>query len=226
MRNEENETSLLPANLKLASKSWIWRNILSPLSSEDNVFSQNIRLFLGKGNIIKFWSDVWIGLSPLKDVFPRIFVLATDKCGVVADFESEVNGGWQWKIVLRRRLFDWEKVIWDQFLEVLSFVKPVLNLEDSVRWAASANGFYTPKPYCDIVSFDGMKLVWPNFAPPKVEAFMWRLVHGRIPTRDELFKRGVGNRFCDSGGHSISHPVLDVFLFSSSFSQGLAIVLL
>ncbi|KAL4282916.1 hypothetical protein GQ457_16G008630 [Hibiscus cannabinus] len=50
-RYEEKDGSLLPANLKMANKSWIWRNIISPLSEDDNLFKLNIRLTVGNGKI-------------------------------------------------------------------------------------------------------------------------------------------------------------------------------
>ncbi|KAK8612511.1 hypothetical protein V6N13_092624 [Hibiscus sabdariffa] len=34
-------------------------------------------------------------------------------------------------------------------------------------------------------------LVWNNIAPPKVVAFVWKAVHGRIQTRLELSKRNI-----------------------------------
>ncbi|KAL4367931.1 hypothetical protein GQ457_05G027970 [Hibiscus cannabinus] len=34
------------------------------------------------------------------------------------------------------------------------------------------------------------KFVWTNLAPPKVEAFVWKLMHGHVPTKVELAKRG------------------------------------
>ncbi|KAL4291067.1 hypothetical protein GQ457_14G002890 [Hibiscus cannabinus] len=39
---EENDRTLLPLNRKTKNKSWIWQNIISPLSKEDDLFTQNI----------------------------------------------------------------------------------------------------------------------------------------------------------------------------------------
>ncbi|KAL4384774.1 hypothetical protein GQ457_15G024410 [Hibiscus cannabinus] len=51
-RYEEKNGSLLPANLKMANKSWIWRNIIAPLPEDDNLFKLNIRLTVGNGKYI------------------------------------------------------------------------------------------------------------------------------------------------------------------------------
>ncbi|KAK8544945.1 hypothetical protein V6N12_025804 [Hibiscus sabdariffa] len=35
------------------------------------------------------------------------------------------------------------------------------------------------------------KVVWIGLAPPKVEAFVWLILHNRAPVKVELLKRGV-----------------------------------
>ncbi|KAE8693020.1 hypothetical protein F3Y22_tig00110819pilonHSYRG00174 [Hibiscus syriacus] len=66
---------------------------------------------------------------------------------------------------------------------------------DCIRWCGSSSGWLKPKDFCNgsgnfNAEFNGIwKLAWSNLAPPKVEAFARRAVHGRIPTRIELSKR-------------------------------------
>ncbi|KAK8665844.1 hypothetical protein V6N13_006002 [Hibiscus sabdariffa] len=51
------------------------------------------------------------------------------------------------------------------------------------------------------------KFVWPNLAPPRVEAFVWRAVHGKV----EVSKRGCSNLnslacpLCNEVDETVSH---------------------
>ncbi|KAK8665826.1 hypothetical protein V6N13_005984 [Hibiscus sabdariffa] len=54
---------------------------------------------------------------------------------------------------------------------------------------------------------DVWKFVWPNLAPPRVEAFVWRAVHGKV----EVSKRGCSNLnslacpLCNEVDETVSH---------------------
>ncbi|KAK8648294.1 hypothetical protein V6N13_129052 [Hibiscus sabdariffa] len=45
--------------------------------------------------------------------------------------------------------------------------------------------------------------VWSKLIPFKVAVFVWKALHGRIPTRDELSKRGIQNIVSILFNHSI-----------------------
>ncbi|KAK8618011.1 hypothetical protein V6N13_080910 [Hibiscus sabdariffa] len=79
---------------------------------------------------------------PLKEAYPRIFAIASCKAGVIADFGSLVDGVWHWNISLPRSLFDWKKVVWDDFDSVIQGVMPGRFDNDSLRWVGNTNGFY------------------------------------------------------------------------------------
>ncbi|GMJ01970.1 hypothetical protein like AT4G29090 [Hibiscus trionum] len=196
---KESEDALIPRKVTSGRKYWVWKNIVSPLANPSSVVSQNLHLLVGNGENIQFWSDVWAGSAPLKDSFPRIYNLAIEKSGPIAKFGRFVNEVWSWEICLRRELFECEKVVWAEFIPTLECGTPGRFLCDGVRWKGVANGIYSVKNYCEIlndcnrVEDEVWAHVWSNSAPPKVEAFMWRMVHERLPTRCELAKRGVGD---------------------------------
>ncbi|OMO79278.1 hypothetical protein CCACVL1_13790 [Corchorus capsularis] len=73
-------------------KKWVWRfgNERNSLWRMCNLIlllyiSYGMTIIVGDGKNIKFWSDHWIGDSPLKLIFPRIFSLAVDKDARIAD---------------------------------------------------------------------------------------------------------------------------------------------
>ncbi|KAK8663773.1 hypothetical protein V6N13_083578 [Hibiscus sabdariffa] len=171
----------------------------------------------GERPLLPSTKDVWIGNIPLKTAYPRIHALALLKEGVISDFGSLENGGWRWNITLRRRLFDWEVQLWNDFANLLNSVASGSYSVDSLRWAANSNSFYSPKSFCILAknanngSDDLWRLVWANVAPPKAEVFLWRLLLGKIPIMVELAKRGVLHRgsigcpLFSSGNESINH---------------------
>ncbi|XVE66643.1 hypothetical protein DITRI_Ditri08aG0094800 [Diplodiscus trichospermus] len=57
----------------------------------------------------------WIPGIVLTFKFPRIYTLATNKDGRVADFGVFLDDTWKWTVNLRRNLFDWEQKQWEQF---------------------------------------------------------------------------------------------------------------
>jgi hypothetical protein len=71
------------------------------------------------------------------------------------------------------------------------------------------------------------KALWNCLAPSKVLCFSWKVLHNRVATRDNLFRRGIihqeGDRMCmlcDSGVESIVHLFVycDVSLWGRVFS--------
>jgi hypothetical protein len=76
----------------------------------------------------------------------------------------------------------------------------------------------------DISAF---KALWNCPAPSKVLCFSWKVLHNRVATRDNLFRRGIihqeGDRMCmlcDSGVESVVHLFVycDVSLWGRVFS--------
>ena len=52
---------------------------------------------VGRGEKVKFWSDVWVGEQPLVNQFPRIFLNSTQKDDLVIHMGEWVEREWRWK---------------------------------------------------------------------------------------------------------------------------------
>ncbi|KAL4347618.1 hypothetical protein GQ457_17G007830 [Hibiscus cannabinus] len=189
--------NLIPEVREGKRGSWLWKNITSPLLNREDLFTKHIRFGIGNGEYIDFWGDFWTEVPSLKVAFPRIFALALKKRGKVNEFGVLGNNGWEWKIELRRVLFDWEYNIWEEFLSILNKAVCGSRMFDRIRWVGNSNGTYSTRAFCEVSSETGVdevniwKEIWVNLAPPKVEAFIWKVMHQRIPTKVELAKRGV-----------------------------------
>lgn len=72
-------------------------------------FEENVRRVVGDGRNTLFWYDTWIGDTPLRLRFPRLFELVVEKESRVRKMRQlgwEANGRvWVW----RRLLFAWEE---------------------------------------------------------------------------------------------------------------------
>ena len=113
--------------------SKLWTNITRPLWYQENQIgvSSDSGYCLGDGRNIRFWWDEWIDRVVLKRAFPQIFALSVNKEGKVRDFGSWINNYWSWKIILKRRLFDWELYQWSDICEILKRSIVCDNLKDS-----------------------------------------------------------------------------------------------
>ncbi|XVF83559.1 hypothetical protein PTKIN_Ptkin16aG0498800 [Pterospermum kingtungense] len=79
------------------------------------------------------------------------------------------------------------------------------------------SGSYSPKAFCfdhlraSNSIFSSWKLVWSGLAPPKVGAFCWQLLKGKIAVKDNLVSKNILQHsetfcsFCGHPGESVNH---------------------
>ncbi|KAK3219657.1 hypothetical protein Dsin_013627 [Dipteronia sinensis] len=108
--------------LDSGSLYWNWKGTHHPsfftkaiasLYKENNravwMLKQGTKVIIGDEARASFWKDISIESSDLQESFPCIYVLATLKEGVVADFGQWEGEEWKWSIPLRRKVFGWEQ---------------------------------------------------------------------------------------------------------------------
>lgn len=139
---------------------------------------------MGTGENIYFWTDNWLA-EPLVDLLQIDPLFHADFIGSVADVI--VDGGW------------------DISVEVLatpgvaarlgSIVLPRTHLPDSLVWPHSADGKLTAKlaftflkPVDTIIPWASM--IWKTCIPSSHSFIFWRLIHGKVPTDENLCTRG------------------------------------
>ncbi|XVF49360.1 hypothetical protein PTKIN_Ptkin04bG0005400 [Pterospermum kingtungense] len=91
-----------------------------------------IGYILGDGKKILFWHHEWIHGVVLKFRFPRLFAMAVNKDATVFKSGIFFDGEWQWNIIFRRRLFNWEVELWNSFWELLGGYSICTTLKDSI----------------------------------------------------------------------------------------------
>ncbi|PNY11107.1 receptor-like kinase [Trifolium pratense] len=95
-----------------------------------------VRKKLGNGHNTSFWHDKWIGVIPLKNVYPRLFSVSVDKDSSVAESgRLDLDGDrWIWHWCWRRQLFNWEEALADELKDTLDGVGPTKEGNDKWVW--------------------------------------------------------------------------------------------
>ncbi|RVX17821.1 Mitochondrial import inner membrane translocase subunit PAM16 like 2 [Vitis vinifera] len=97
-------------------------------------FFLRTRIHIGNGRRTRFWWDMWVGDSKLKDLFPLLFRIAANNSAIVADlWGRQEGGGGGWEVHFRRPFQDWELEEVNRFLGYISAVR-VQEGEDFLVW--------------------------------------------------------------------------------------------
>jgi hypothetical protein len=108
------------------------------------------------------------------------------------------GGGWSW----RRPLFVWEEELLAGCCGLFHNVILLPNELDRWHWRSLHSNVFTVKGAYQTLTraeeeaepmLNSTELVWNKVVPVKVSVFAWRFMENRIPTRDNLFKRGILN---------------------------------
>jgi hypothetical protein len=82
----------------------LWRFI----SRNWHHFSSHTKLIPGDGSRISFWEELWCGNSTLKEAFPGLYNIASNKEASIADNIDLSSGSHQWNVSFLPSLNDWE----------------------------------------------------------------------------------------------------------------------
>jgi hypothetical protein len=132
---------------------------------------------LGNGGDTSFWYDTWVGVHPLKEVFPRLFLVSTQKECCVSEVGRWDTGRWVWDFKWRRNLFVWEEERRDMLVNVLT---PIQLSSSNDEWKCHhvfGGIFSVSSIYCYLagivippISLDvdlvrNLGFLWKSFAP-------------------------------------------------------------
>ncbi|KAK3223218.1 hypothetical protein Dsin_010243 [Dipteronia sinensis] len=104
---------------------------------------------------------------------------------------------WQWDIKLRRSVFNWKVQQWDSFRHCLDSNQVCDHVPDTLYWSYESNGLFSVKSYWQHLEERHMgdstyfTDIWRGFCPPKIETFVWQLIHGRILVKIVIHRFGV-----------------------------------
>ncbi|GJZ83465.1 RNA-directed DNA polymerase, eukaryota, reverse transcriptase zinc-binding domain protein [Tanacetum coccineum] len=148
--------------------------------------------------ILRFWEDVWCGDQALKVLFPRIYLLDTDRlCLVKNRVPSQALLS-----ALRRPPRGGAEMV--QFSDLQVRVENIVLSDqgDTWHWALDSSGFSVAsvRAFIDSKTLDMSPIStrWIRSIPIKVNIFIWRLMLNKLPYRVNLDRRGidVGSILC------------------------------
>ncbi|GJS49170.1 RNA-directed DNA polymerase, eukaryota [Tanacetum coccineum] len=142
-----------------------------------------LKLRLGNGERIKFWSDSWFSGGVLKDICPRLFALENSKQVTVLH-----------EVIKTVKLVPMEdRWVWNLENSGLFTVSSLRKKIDAKRLARVAEATR-----------------WIKFVPIKVNVLAWKVMIDALPTRLNISRRGIGIPslscpICDCGVESTDH---------------------
>ncbi|MCH80733.1 LINE-1 reverse transcriptase like, partial [Trifolium medium] len=209
------------------SSAW-WKDLrdLEGAATSPNWISGAMERRVGNGRTTTFWLQNWIGGSALRDKFPRLYSLSEQKQWHIS--EVLLNAFDRSRMVWRRGLFQWEEDLLGEMKVLMREVK-LGTTEDQWFWNLEDDGIFSVssaydclaavllnfEPVSDLVS-SVFEKIWLSPAPSKIIAFSWQVLHDRLPSKTNLYRRGVvhnsGNQDCvwcmvkpESGVHLLLH---------------------
>ena len=93
---------------------------------------QGVHISQGSGQLIKFWKNVRCGETSLREIYPRLVSISTQKTVKVYDLVMQGDRS-QWNFTFRRRLFQWEEEQLQEIKTEIGFqISP--GRQESLRW--------------------------------------------------------------------------------------------
>ncbi|GKV38790.1 hypothetical protein SLEP1_g46663 [Rubroshorea leprosula] len=161
-------------------------------------FKEGVGKIVGEGKETLFWHEVWAGDMPLKEKFNRLFRLSREKDVCIADMGEWRNGELTWNWKWRRSLFTWETDMLQDLLSTVQGTKLKQGEDDCFVWNHDPTGKYSVRSAYNLLNQKQddrpdhkFKLIWDSKTPLKISAFAWKALQNRIPTKENLLKRGM-----------------------------------
>lgn len=163
----------------------IFSSIWSSLKNDYHIIKDNSTWWLGDGDKIQFWRDSWCGAA-LMNVFN------IDQ-SITEQFPPTVN------MYILNNHWNISEELENQFPGLRSIVSQVTIPEilkpDKLVWLHNSTGILTAKEAYDYKKNHFRKLhwtkhIWSADIPPSKSLMVWRLMHNKLPTDENLITRG------------------------------------
>jgi len=155
------------------------------MKSHINTIYDHSTSSIGNSNNVFFWTDNWLD----KAISEHWQIPHTLKASLTMHVaECIVNGAW----CLLKFLTARDSVLASKILKI---TLPVSDVPDSLNWKLTTDGIMTSKSSYTFLASDGQnvpwfKNVWNSYTPPTRAFISRRFIHNRLPTDDNLRKRG------------------------------------
>jgi hypothetical protein len=184
----------------------LWWRDLWYLGSEDDGywFRSNINSRLGDGTAISFWKDTWLGTEPLMLTFETLFNKSSQQDCAISMMGYWENESWNWNFGWLIALSNNDLATFHELSLLLEQVQPGVANSDRRRWIPHPACVFTVKStyvfllnrsdsdqQLDSTLKQALVKLWSANVPSKVSIFGWRLLLGKLPTREALYSKGI-----------------------------------
>ncbi|KAK2654116.1 hypothetical protein Ddye_013972 [Dipteronia dyeriana] len=121
---------------------------------------------------------------------------------------------------MKRRLIDWELVLWECFQTLLKCCALRDDVGDDMAWTLNSKGSFSMGSFRRCLEENGTesadisKVIWNYVCPKKVEIFVWHAIFDRIMVKDVWLRFSGVNairtvcQLCNKGEKSSDHLLL------------------
>nr|GEU91165.1 RNA-directed DNA polymerase, eukaryota [Tanacetum cinerariifolium] len=162
-----------------------WLSILREVSAsklQGIDFLSHCKRHVGSGMQTRFWEDLWLGETPFRELFPRLYALENNKdCSVVVKMQGEID------ISFRRQVRGGVESQQLEIIKDLVRLKVLSNVDDRWAWDLNGDGDFCVKDARDLVDEvllpkQNVATRWIKTIPIKMNVFAWKLRLDRLPT--------------------------------------------
>ena len=178
-------------SMRVSSRS-PWKDISYGLQS----FQECCKFEVGNGERVRFWEDGWLEGGPLKEQYPRLFLLSRIHNQSISSFVDSSLHSLSWNFDFRRNLNELEIEEAARLLQKVENVRLIQSRADNRRWKLDLSGLFTCKSYSSFLSNNGtvqhfppFSHIWKSKAPPKVKVLVWLVATGKVNTCDQVQRR-------------------------------------
>ncbi|RVW53822.1 hypothetical protein CK203_088577 [Vitis vinifera] len=139
--------------------------------------------------------DRWV--SVLKEVFPKLFKIASNRNAIVANLWMAREEEGTLSLLFKRHVQDWEVGVVIQFTEFIHKVRVQEARENGLLWGAEKKGTF--------LVLSPTKEIWGTCAPMKTSSFPWDAKWGKILTIDVLNQMKMVNYQQMLANHILIH---------------------
>jgi hypothetical protein len=141
------------------------------------------------GSEIRFWEDIWLGTTPLRNQYPSLYAIVRPKDETLAKVMETSPP----TMAFRRDLNGPRLALWNDLLQRLASVQLVQGPDEFI-WKLTSSGIFSVKSMYNAMIHPGdpvgkNKSIWKMKIPLKTKVFAWYLRRGVILTKDNLAKR-------------------------------------
>ncbi|XP_035838182.1 uncharacterized protein LOC118485815 [Helianthus annuus] len=205
----------LPVNRSIKG---CWNMIVKEMercSFKGNNIRTLIKVKVGNGADVQFWSDLWIGSTILKQRWLKMFALERCKSCSVAARIMRHNNGWRFVPDWKRGLASVEELSEMQDLQFLLNNLTFSGSQDRWQWGDDGKDSFSMALVKNLIRDDNEvsrdhSMQWESWIPLKVNLFIWRAEMDRISTKLALTRRriyiqDVSCSLCETMDEDVAH---------------------